>query len=92
MSDYGVKGIYSPRLPSYRRKIATEKREIRALTFKDLPDQNRSHYGVDGSPTRVERIFPPRTNDNRVLYEGETGEMAEKLFEILSAGKFIEAR
>lgn len=51
------KGIFEPRLPSYKLKLATVDRAINWLTLDDLPDRDAGHYGLNGSPTQVKRIF-----------------------------------
>lgn len=57
------KGIFEPRLPSFRLKLSTADREITWLKLEDLEDKDPKHYGLNGSPTQVKRIFPP---DNHV--------------------------
>ena len=84
------KGIFEPRLPSYKRKLATRDREITVLTLDDMPDKDQKHYGLNGSPTQVKRIFPPENHHDRQLWEGENEELAEKLFEYLESGKFLQ--
>lgn len=82
------KGIFQPRLPSYKLKIATQDRKIPFITLKDFEDQNEMHYGLNGSPTQVLRIFPPKGNDDKELWEGSGSEMAENLFDKLVELKF----
>ena len=48
-----------PRLPSLRGKLAAKKKEIGRMTLADMQDRDPVHYGLEGSPTRVEEIFPP---------------------------------
>ncbi len=84
------KGIFEPRLPSYLKKKATADRPIRFLKLGDLPDHDRSHYGLDGSATQVARIFPPETNQVRVVWDGPEEESAQKAFELLAKGKFLQ--
>lgn len=83
------KDIFSPRLPSYKRKVATRDREINRLSFSDLPDGDEKNYGLSGSPTKVEKIFPPSANEDRILYEGGKEELCDKIYSLLSQGKFI---
>ena len=83
------KGNESPRLPSYRRKKQFEGVGIRRLTLADLNDKDTSRYGAEGSPTRVERIFPPARNDDNVMLEGDAGELAKSLLDILVAQKIV---
>ena len=83
------KGRESPRLPSYRRRKEFEAADIRRLTLADLDDRDTARYGAEGSPTRVERIFPPPRNaDSRVL-TGDADTVAGALADILAAQKFI---
>lgn len=83
------KGIYEPRLPSYRLKMATHDREITRLALADLPDNDPKHYGLNGSPTQVKRIFPPESHVEHLLLEGDDCEKAAKLANFLSEHKFI---
>lgn len=83
------KGIFQPRLPSYKKKIATKDREIRILGLNDLEDKNEKDYGLNGSPTRVERIFPPKANNDRELWSGSASELSSKIADKLKKLKFI---
>lgn len=83
------KNIYVPRLPSYRLKLKTANRAVRFMGFDALPDQNMSRYGLIGSPTTVERMFPPESSSAQIRIEGNSAEKARKLFDILAARKFI---
>lgn len=74
------KGIMQPRLPSYRRKLDTLDRPVKILSFKDFADQDERKYGLNGSPTQVERIFPPETNTRREIWEGTSEVLAGKCF------------
>lgn len=83
------KGIYQPRLPSYKKKIATKDREIRILGLNDLENKNEKDYGLNGSPTRVERIFPPEANKDREMWSGNVDELSGKIASKLKQLKFI---
>lgn len=83
------KGIFQPRLPSYKRKKETKNRGITSLTLKDLLDQDEKQYGSSGSPTQVERVFPPAVNTDKEVWNGAGNELGEKLFEKLAELKFI---
>lgn len=78
-----------PRLPSYRRKLATAAREVKVLTLRDLADQDQRHYGLTGSATQVERIFPPEVNDQRVLLQDNAEALADRLFSLLSELRYV---
>ncbi len=84
------KGIFEPRLPSFRRKLATADRGIHWLSLDDLPDKDPKHYGLNGSPTQVKRIFLP---DHRVVHtflEGTDTEKARALGAFLEGKKFLQ--
>ncbi|MEY8352772.1 electron transfer flavoprotein subunit beta/FixA family protein [Lachnospiraceae bacterium 54-53] len=82
------KDIYVPRLPSYVKKQETKDREIKVLAFGDMEDQDEKHYGLNGSPTQVERIFPPQANDLREIWRGDGKELTDQLFHKLKELKF----
>lgn len=81
------KGIFQPRLPSYRLKQASRERKIQTLTWKDMEDQDETRYGLKGSPTQVIRIFPPESTDNNEIWRGSDQELSERL-----AALFIEKK
>lgn len=77
------KGIMQPRLPSFRKKILTADRDVKVLTLDDFADKDADKYGLSGSATRVERIFPPEVNTRRMMWEGKPEELAENMFNTL---------
>ncbi|MDF2671745.1 MAG: electron transfer flavoprotein subunit beta [Clostridiales bacterium] len=83
------KDIFQPRLPSYRRKLATMDKEIKVIGLKDLEDQNEKRYGLNGSPTQVERIFPPAVNTDREMWNGTSEDLSIKIAGKLKVLKFI---
>ncbi|MDR0931898.1 MAG: electron transfer flavoprotein subunit beta/FixA family protein [Victivallales bacterium] len=84
------KGIYEPRLPSFRRKLETAGRDIKVYTLDDMVDTDPNHYGLSGSPTQVKRIFPPESTNTHESWEGSDAELAERLFELLEDRKFLQ--
>lgn len=54
-----------------------------------MEDQNESNYGLKGSPTQVERMFAPEKNTDKILYEGTTEEVTDKLYQTLVDRKLI---
>lgn len=73
-----VKELNEPRLPSLRGKLAAKKAEIVKWTAADLGcDLQRT--GLDGSPTKVVRIFTPPPRDGGEIFSGEPHEMVAKL-------------
>jgi len=84
-----TKDIYQPRLPSYRLKKATADRPITIIKAADLPDVGEGYYGLDGSPTRVVRVFPPEHNTEHETFEGNAAELAERMYQLLLEGRCI---
>ncbi|GAU76427.1 electron transfer flavoprotein subunit beta/FixA family protein [Fusibacter sp. 3D3] len=83
------KGIFQPRLPSYKLKKATAHFNIQYFALKDLEDQDEMKYGLNGSPTQVKRIFPPIGNDAHEIWEGNSDILTHQIFESLMRSKFI---
>lgn len=83
------KDIFQPRLPSYRRKMATESREIKIYSLNDFEDRDEKKYGLSGSPTQVERIFPPPVNTNKEIWKAGDDELTDRLYKKLMELKFV---
>lgn len=81
--------INTPRLPSYKVKKALSEDAVRILTFADLKDQNPDHYGLSGSATQVERIFPPEKVAEKQMVIGDSEAQAETLFALLGQRKML---
>lgn len=82
------KDIYEPRLPSYKKQKATADREISRYTLNDMKDRNEQHYGLDGSPTCVQRIFPPVSDKVQVKWAGSGEELSGRIYDALKKMKF----
>ena len=81
--------INTPRLPSYKiRKTLTDD-VVSFVTFADLPDQDPRHYGLSGSATQVERIFPPEKQTQKHTVTGDADAQAEALFALLGEKKLL---
>lgn len=83
------KDIYEPRLPSFKKKVATRDREIKVLSLKDFKDQDTNKYGLDGSPTQVEKVFPPPQDTSQEKWSGSPEEAAQKIADKLRELKYI---
>ena len=81
------KDITQPRLPSYVRKQAMKDAPIHRLTLADMEDTDPAHYGLSGSPTQVQRIFPPESNHKQEKWTGTGPELAGRLFGLLKEQK-----
>lgn len=83
------KDINQPRLPSFKNKQHLNNQKIRVFSIDDLADQNETHYGLNGSPTQVLRIFPPENDTSSEVFEGSGRELTQKLNDVLVDRKFI---
>lgn len=84
--------ISTPRLPSYLRKCRMDplmKDLIRVFTLDDFADKDPSHYGLNGSATSVERIFPPDKSDHHEVLQGDPRESARVLCHLLKERKIV---
>jgi electron transfer flavoprotein beta subunit len=73
-----VKEINEPRLPSLKGKMKARKAEIPKWGADDL-NCDFDKIGLDGSPTRVVKIFTPPPRKGGVILTGDTHEIVEKL-------------
>ena len=83
------KDANTPRLPSYKRKMKTGGLEIERNGLSDFSDKDRRHYCLEGSPTQVERIFPPERNASCQKYEGEPEKLGNLFYQVLLEKKFV---
>ncbi len=81
--------INTPRLPSYKIKQTLKDDMVRFLSFDDLEDKDPNHYGLNGSATQVERIFPPCKNTERQNISGDADTVTEHIFDIIRTKKLI---
>lgn len=77
-----VKEINEPRLPSLKGKMRAKKADIKKWGAKDL-DLDPGLIGLDGSPTKVVKIFTPPPREKGQILEGDPKEISEKLVESL---------
>ena len=83
------KDCYVPRLPSFRRKQLFNDYQIPMVSLKNLEDQDPDHYGLSGSPTQVEEIFPPNKKMESKMIEGTTKEVSQKIYDILKESRYV---
>ena len=81
--------IHTPRLPSYKIRKALTDDSVNFLTFADFEDQNPDHYGLSGSATQVERIFPPEKSAQKQTIEGDADTQADALYALLRDKKML---
>lgn len=81
--------INSPRLPSYKVKQSVTDDMVKFYSFDDFEDKNVNNYGLNGSATQVERIFPPEKNTEKCSIDGDSKEQSQSLFELIKNRKII---
>lgn len=81
--------INTPRLPSYKRKKEITDDAVAFLTFADFEDQNPEHYGLSGSATQVERIFPPEKNVQKHTVTGDSTVQTDAIYQLLRNKKMV---
>lgn len=81
--------INSPRLPSYKVKQGVTDDMVKFITFDDFEDKNADNYGLSGSATQVERIFPPEKNAEKCTIAGNAEEQTDSLFKLICDRKLI---
>lgn len=65
---------------SCRRKAEAAAKPIRVIRHEDLPSPDMTRFGLVGSPTTVERIFPPPAGTGSVTFEGTAAEKKQPAF------------
>ncbi|HAZ36717.1 MAG TPA: electron transfer flavoprotein subunit beta [Clostridiaceae bacterium] len=83
------KDIFQPRLPSYIKKKNTEERPVKIFSLNDFNDRDEKKYGLNGSPTQVQRVFPPERNNKREIWNDSGDVLSDKLYQTIKELKFI---
>jgi len=82
------KDINQPRLATLRGRLKAKKAEIREITNKDL-NLDPKAIGLDGSYTRVVKIFEPTVHEAGEVVEGTVDELVEAIYSKLQECKVI---
>jgi electron transfer flavoprotein beta subunit len=77
-----VKEINTPRLPSLRGMMKAKSAKIIQWTADDINCEPKN-IGLDGSPTRVVKIFTPAPRKGGEILMGDAAELARKLGDLL---------
>ena len=83
------KDACTPRLPSYRRRQNCGADAVHIYSAADLDADETERFGLKGSLTQVERIFPPVKNDDKQVYEGDAEALEARLRALLIDRRFI---
>lgn len=79
--------ICMPRLPSLKTARETAQRVVHIQGLDSFLDTDPDHYGLTGSPTQVERIFPPQSEVEHEIWED--AQAPKRLYTQLKKWKFI---
>jgi len=82
------KDINQPRLATLRGRLAAKKAEIKKMTNQEL-GKDPKELGLEGSFTRVVKIFTPPPPVGGEVIEGNPDELAEAIFQRLREEKVI---
>jgi electron transfer flavoprotein beta subunit len=82
------KDINQPRLATLRGRLQAKKAEILQITSNEL-GADHARLGLNGSPTRVVKIFTPTPPAAGEIIEGSPEELAEEIFQKLMECKVI---
>jgi electron transfer flavoprotein beta subunit len=75
-------------LATLRGRLKAKKTEIHKITANDL-EADPMKIGLNGSPTRVVKIFTPAQQTAGEIVEGSSEELAERIFQKLVECKVI---
>ena len=77
-----VKEINTPRLPSLRGMMKSKTAKITKWTAGDIGAEAKA-IGLEGSPTRVVKIFTPPPRKGGEILQGDTQDIVNELVELL---------
>ena len=77
-----VKEINTPRIPSLKGMMRAKSAKIIKWTAEDIEADPKS-IGLEGSPTRVVKIFSPPPRKGGEILKGDVGEIAPRVVELL---------
>ena len=83
-----VKEINEPRTPSLRGKMAAKKATITVWGAADI-EAPAEKVGLLGSPTQVVKIMTPPCRSGGDKFEGESEELAGKLYDVLKCMEVV---
>lgn len=82
-ADY--QGIY----PSFLDVFDAQDRPVETWTAADV-GADPQKLGLEGSPTRVDKIYAPERKVQGEIFSGSANELAEKVLNFLKQGRFIK--
>jgi electron transfer flavoprotein beta subunit len=82
------KDVGQPRLATLRGRIAAKKAVIKTITNKEM-GMNPKELGLDGSYTRVTKIFTPEPHAGGEVIEGTPDQLADAIYAKLREAKIV---
>ena len=82
------KDVGQPRLATLRGRLAAKKAVIKPITNKEL-GMNPKELGLDGSYTRVTKIFTPEPHAGGEVIKGTPDQLADAIFKRLKEEKIV---
>ncbi|HNW45659.1 MAG TPA: electron transfer flavoprotein subunit beta/FixA family protein [Elusimicrobiales bacterium] len=79
---------YVPRYPSFTAVHASLKKPFHVWNAADIGAEAQ-YLGLKGSPTQVDRIYPPPLREKASMSAGSSHEAAEKILEIMRKEHFL---
>lgn len=87
-----IKELNEPRLPTIMGIMSAKKKETKTVTAADL-DGDADLFGLNGSPTQVVEIFPPKPREKGIIISGEDHvEISKKIVQFLTKKGLITPR
>ncbi len=83
-----VKEINEPRMPSLKGKMRARKAEITVWNADDL-GADKEKCGLNGSPTKVDKIFTPPSRSGGEVLSGEIPEMVNTLVDKIREARVV---
>ncbi len=83
-----TKETNTPRLPSFRRKIEARKMPVNVWGVQNI-DGEKNRFGLDGSPTRVIKVFAPPPRPGGEIITGEPKSQAKLLIQKLKERRIL---
>jgi len=80
---------YKAKYPSFLSAFQAQEKPMLTWTAKDV-DADPKKLGLEGSPTRVGRIFPPPARAKGEVFNGSPAELAAKIVDILKKESVIK--
>jgi len=80
---------YKPKYPSFPAVARSEAKPFELWTAQDVGAEEQ-YCGLNGSPTRVDRVYAPPQRKPGAVINGSAAELADRLVEILKKECFVK--